>query len=153
MTVLTMLAALRTPALVLDRGRLEGNLARMQARAAVLGVALRPHLKTAKSVEVARLATAGQPGGITVSTLAEAEQFARGGFRDITYGVGITPDTLADVAVIQQRTGAAIACCWTAWRRRRRSWHGPERCPDVSGCMWRSTAASTAPASPPTATN
>ena len=96
---------LRTPALILDRARLRRNLQRMAERAANLGVALRPHLKTAKSAEVARLATEGQAGGITVSTLAEAELFAEHGFADITYGVGITPDKLADVARLQQSTG------------------------------------------------
>jgi D-serine deaminase-like pyridoxal phosphate-dependent protein len=55
-------------------------------------VPLRPHMKTAKCIEVARLATAGQPGGITVSTLAEAEYFFRHGITDILYAVGITPD-------------------------------------------------------------
>jgi D-serine deaminase-like pyridoxal phosphate-dependent protein len=92
---------LRTPALILDRARLQANLDRMAARAADLGVHLRPHMKTAKSVEVARLATKGQAGGITVSTLAEADYFARAGFTDILYGVPITPDKLADVAAIQ----------------------------------------------------
>lgn len=94
------LSDLRTPALILDRSRLERNLARMSARARELGVDLRPHLKTAKSVEVARLATDGHSGAITVSTLAEAALFAAAGFRDITYGVGITPDKLADVAAL-----------------------------------------------------
>lgn len=92
---------LRTPALLLDRARLQANLDRMAARAGQLGVSLRPHMKTAKSVQVARLATKDQAGGITVSTLAEAEYFARAGFFDILYGVGITPDKLADVASIQ----------------------------------------------------
>jgi D-serine deaminase-like pyridoxal phosphate-dependent protein len=43
------------------------------------GVALRPHMKTAKCAEVARMATAGQAGGITVSPLAEAAFFAEAG--------------------------------------------------------------------------
>ena len=47
------------------------------------GVALRPHLKTAKSADVARLALTGEAGGMTVSTLAEADYFADRGFRDI----------------------------------------------------------------------
>ncbi len=98
---------LRTPALLLDRAKLEANLARMAARAKELGVNLRPHMKTAKSVEVARLATKGQFGGITVSTLAEAAYFAEAGFSDILYGVGITPDKLADVGSLQSQ-GARI---------------------------------------------
>ena len=96
-----LLQDIRTPALILDRARLAANLDRMAARAASLGVQLRPHMKTAKCIEVARLATKGQAGGITVSTLAEADYFARAGFTDILYGVGITPDKLADVAAVQ----------------------------------------------------
>ena len=47
------------------------------------GVALRPHLKTAKSAAVARLATRNEAGGITVSTVAEAEYFVEHGFLDV----------------------------------------------------------------------
>ena len=60
-------------------------------------VPLRPHMKTAKCIEVARLAIAGQPGGITVSTLAEAEYFFGHGITDILYAVGITPQKLEQV--------------------------------------------------------
>ncbi len=95
------LADLTTPALILDRKTLAANCAAMAARAARLGVRLRPHMKTAKSAEAARIATAGQFGGITVSTLAEAQYFARHGFRDITYAVGIVPGKLEDVARLQ----------------------------------------------------
>ncbi|MEE8203078.1 MAG: alanine racemase [Alphaproteobacteria bacterium] len=102
------LSDLRTPALVLDRARLERNVAAMSERMKGLGVELRPHLKTAKSLEVAKLATAGHSGGVTVSTLDEAAYFARGGFRDITYAVGIVPSKLAEVAALA-RDGARIA--------------------------------------------
>ncbi len=95
------LSELDTPTLILDRGRLEANVARMSARARKLGVDLRPHMKTAKSAEVGRLATAGHSGGITVSTLKEAEYFARHGFTDMVYGVGISLDKLARVARLQ----------------------------------------------------
>ncbi len=89
---------LPTPCLVLDRGILMRNLQTMAAHLKRLQVPLRPHMKTAKSIEVARLATAGQPGGITVSTLAEAEYFASHGITDILYAVGITPQKLDQVA-------------------------------------------------------
>lgn len=92
------LADLPTPSLLLDLPKLRRNIAAMSAAAARHGVALRPHLKTAKSVDVARLATAGEAGGITVSTLAEAKHFAQGGFRDQIYAVGITPAKLDAVA-------------------------------------------------------
>ena len=84
-----LLSRLATPAIVLDRQRLLSNCARMAERARSAGVRLRPHLKTAKCAEVARLATSGQSGGITVSTLAELNYFFEAGFRDLTYAVGI----------------------------------------------------------------
>lgn len=88
---------LETPALLLDRPRLQANIARLRARMAALGVTLRPHVKTAKCIEVARL-TDGEgvsPGPITVSTLREADEFAAHGWRDITYAVGIVPNKFA----------------------------------------------------------
>ena len=94
---------LDTPCLVLDRGKLERNIARMRGHLGQLNVALRPHVKTAKSYEVARLALDGQPGGITVSTLKEAEQFFAHGVTDILYAVGITPNKLDHVAALRRR--------------------------------------------------
>jgi len=94
------LLALETPRLVLDLDRLERNCAAMRARCATLGVALRAHLKTAKSVDVARIAT--NASGITVSTLKEAEHFARAGYRDILYAAGIVPNKLAHAARIRE---------------------------------------------------
>ena len=99
---------LPTPCLVLDRTILRRNLATMAGRLTSLGASLRPHMKTAKSIEVARLALAGQPGGITVSTLAEAEYFAGHGIADILYAVGITPQKLDAVARLNA-DGADIA--------------------------------------------
>jgi len=87
---------LPTPALMLDVSRLRRNLARMAERMARAGVRLRPHLKTAKSAAVARLATEGQFGGITVSTLREAAYFAEHGVRDILYAVGMVPSKMAE---------------------------------------------------------
>ncbi|HTW68828.1 MAG TPA: alanine racemase [Acetobacteraceae bacterium] len=92
------LADLPTPCLVLDRSILQRNIARMADAVARHGVGLRPHMKTAKSIDVARVALQGQPGGITVSTLAEAEYFAAHGIADILYAVGITPQKLDQVA-------------------------------------------------------
>ncbi len=102
------LAELDTPTLILDRRRLQANIARISARAHDLGVDLRPHMKTAKCAEVARLATAGHSGGITVSTLKEAEYFAEHGFNDIAYAVGIAPAKLARVAALHTR-GARVS--------------------------------------------
>jgi D-serine deaminase-like pyridoxal phosphate-dependent protein len=101
------LADLPTPCLVLDRDILLRNIGAMAGALSRHRVPLRPHLKTAKSIDVARLATAGQPGGITVSTLAEAEYFSGHGIADILYAVGITPQKLDQVAKLNA-AGAAI---------------------------------------------
>lgn len=95
----TPVTALRTPCLVLDRDRLDRNLNRMAQRARSLGVRLRPHIKTAKSVAVATRAV-GPGGPLTVSTLREAEHFAARGFTDLVYAVAIVPDRLDRVAAL-----------------------------------------------------
>ena len=88
------LEELQTPCLILDRGILERNLKRMSSIVRKNGVALRPHLKTAKSAEVARMSLEGEAGGMTVSTLAEAEYFAKHGFRDILVAAALPPSKL-----------------------------------------------------------
>src|SRR5258706_8759923 len=82
---------LKTPCLLLDVGRVKNNTERISAIAKRNGVRLRPHIKTHKCVEVARIQTAGHDGAITVSTLAEARVFSQNGFSDITYAVPIEP--------------------------------------------------------------
>ncbi|MET0626822.1 MAG: alanine racemase [Pyrinomonadaceae bacterium] len=82
---------IKTPSLVLDAGRVRRNAETMSARMKQLGVRLRPHAKTHKCVEVARIQTAGAPARLTVSTLAEARAFAAEGFNDITYAVPVEP--------------------------------------------------------------
>jgi len=99
---------LPTPCLVLDRTILTRNIRGMASAVSRLGVPLRPHMKTAKSIEVARLATQGQPGGITVSTLAEAEYFLGHGITDILYAVGITPHKLERVCELNADDGQII---------------------------------------------
>ncbi len=101
------LSDLTTPCLTLDRRRLKANIAAMHQRIDELGVALRPHAKTAKSAEVLRLVTAGQAGGITVSTLAEAEYFFERGFPDMIYAAPVTPAKLDRVAALN-RQGADL---------------------------------------------
>jgi D-serine deaminase-like pyridoxal phosphate-dependent protein len=106
MPAIMRLDDLPTPSLILDRSRLERNVDRMRARAKVLGVTLRPHMKTAKSAHIAEMATGGH-GPIAVSTLAEAAYFFARGFRDILYAVGIVPAKLAQAAALQ-RSGATL---------------------------------------------
>ncbi len=108
MAGLSGLGGLETPRLLLDQMRLERNASRMRERCKALGVVLRPHFKTAKSAEVARLANGGTPGPITVSTLAEAEYLGGAGWRDILYATAMVPAKLARAARIQRDTGATL---------------------------------------------
>ena len=94
----TSIFDLKTPALILHRTRLERNAARMRDRVAKLGVTLRPHVKTSKSIDVLRILAGGADLPITVSTLAEARYFFAHGVTDILYAVGIAPVKLAEVA-------------------------------------------------------
>jgi D-serine deaminase-like pyridoxal phosphate-dependent protein len=106
-TALT-LEQLATPCLLLDAQRMERNIARLRGRLDGLGVTLRPHLKTSKSIEVARRVMSSPAGPATVSTLKEAELFASAGVRDILYAVGIAPSKLPQVLALRAR-GADVA--------------------------------------------
>jgi len=101
--LVSSLEHLDTPCLLLDQRRMEHNVARLRQRLATLGVPLRPHLKTAKSIDVARRMIDGPTGPAMVSTLKEAEAFADDGVRDLLYAVGITPSKLDRVAAIRAR--------------------------------------------------
>src|SRR5467141_4515931 len=91
-----------TPALLLYRDVMERNLTQMAARARRLGVSLRPHIKTHKSLELARRQLAHGASGITVSTLFEAETFARAGFTDLTWAFPLDPSHIRHVQQIAQ---------------------------------------------------
>lgn len=98
-----------TPALVLDVARFDRNVARLKAHLAHLGVGFRPHVKTAKSIDVARRLFAGDLGPITVSTIAEAEYFAAAGATDVVYAVGLAPEKIARIrALVAQGVDIAV---------------------------------------------
>lgn len=100
------LQTIKTPALLIDVERVRRNAANMSSRMKELGVNLRPHIKTHKCIEVARIQTEGHSGGVTVSTLAEAKFFAERGFRDITYAVPIEQgkfDETCEIAKLCER--------------------------------------------------
>jgi 3-hydroxy-D-aspartate aldolase len=68
-----------TPALILDLDAFEANVAAMAKVAASRGVALRPHAKTHKSVQIARAQLAAGAIGQCCAKLGEAEVLADGG--------------------------------------------------------------------------
>lgn len=87
-------AEIDTPALVVDLERMERNIATMARFFADKPAKLRPHWKTPKCVEVARLQLAAGAIGITCAKLGEAEALAAGGVR-------------ASVLIANQLVGAA----------------------------------------------
>ncbi len=72
-----------TPAVLVDVDVLDRNIARMAERARAAGVALRPHGKTHKVLEVGRRQLAAGARGLSLAKTAEAEVFAAAGFEDI----------------------------------------------------------------------
>ena len=98
---------LSTPALLLDQHRLDANIDHLRTKLDAASVALRPHLKTCKSLDVAKRMIKPGRGGITVSTLHEADYFFQGGYTDILYAVSIVPQKLPYVKDLQDK-GAII---------------------------------------------
>lgn len=72
-----------TPAVVIDMDRVEANIARVQAQCDAAGLANRPHIKTHKSPELAKLQVAAGAKGITCQKIGEAEVMAAAGLDDI----------------------------------------------------------------------
>jgi len=103
---------LPTPALLVERRRLEANLDRAQARAGEQGVALRPHAKTHRSADIARMQVDRGARGITVATVAEATAFAGAGFDDILVAREVVAPAplgeLADIAATGGRVGFCV---------------------------------------------
>ncbi|MEQ9663154.1 MAG: alanine racemase, partial [Parasphingopyxis sp.] len=72
-------SALNTPALVIERDVLERNIARMADFARDHGLALRPHAKTHKSLDIAKLQIGAGAAGICCAKLGEAEALTASG--------------------------------------------------------------------------
>jgi 3-hydroxy-D-aspartate aldolase len=78
------LDTVQTPALVIDLDAFERNLERLRAAADAMGVRLRPHAKTHKSADIARIQMErGGACGISCQKVSEAEALVRAGIDDI----------------------------------------------------------------------
>jgi D-serine deaminase-like pyridoxal phosphate-dependent protein len=100
---MTSIQDIQTPALLLDLDKFEKNCAFMKDKAKKLNVVLRPHLKTGKCWNFAKIQMTSAAGPATVSTLLEAEYFFDCGVRDMIYAVGITPAKLPRAASLIRR--------------------------------------------------
>jgi D-serine deaminase-like pyridoxal phosphate-dependent protein len=103
-------AAVPTPALVIDLDAMERNIARMAAYAREHGLRLRPHAKTHKSGQIARLQCDAGAVGMCVQKVSEAEALAAAGVADIYISNEVVePAKLARVAALAGRIRLAIA--------------------------------------------
>lgn len=101
---------LDTPALVIDMDRVETNIAEMAVRSREAGVRLRPHTKTHKMPEIARLQIDAGASGITCAKVGEAEVMVSAGFTDILIAYPIYgPAKLARLQALRDR--ARILVC------------------------------------------
>ncbi len=119
-------AAIETPALVIDLDAMCRNLERMAAFARDHGLALRPHAKTHKSAAIASLQIAAGAVGVCVQKLSEAEALADAGISDIYISNQvIAPAKLARLVALARRVTLAVAvdstlgierlvCAWRA---------------------------------------
>lgn len=103
------IAELETPAVLIDIDRLERNIASIAERAARAAHALRPHAKTHKVPEIARLQRQAGARGLSVAKPAEAEIFADHGFLDlfVAYPV-VAPLAAARLVALSQRVERLI---------------------------------------------
>lgn len=91
-----------TPCLVIDKTKLAANIEKGKRKAAELGLTLRPHLKTHKCIDIARMQMTSHEGPATASTLKEARAYAEAGIKDLIYAVGIAPQKLPEVLEIRR---------------------------------------------------
>lgn len=103
---------LATPALVIDLDRLEDNIARMAAHAHADGVALRPHAKTHKCSEIAKLQIAAGAPGVCVAKLGEAEALAQAGIDSLLVTSPVVTDRgIARLVALNSEIRELIAVC------------------------------------------
>lgn len=73
-----------TPAMLIDLDIAEANIAKMADYASRVGLQLRPHVKTHKSLAMARRQLAAGAAGLCAATVTEAAVLAAAGIADIT---------------------------------------------------------------------
>lgn len=101
---------LETPAVVIDRTKVDANLARAQAYADANGLKIRPHIKTHKLPMFARLQCELGAIGITCQKVGEAEVMADGGITDIFIPYNILGEQkLERLAALHQRVNMSVS--------------------------------------------
>ena len=99
-----------SPAVVIDLDRVERNIARVQAACEAAGIANRPHIKTHKSPEIAKMQRASGASGITCQKIGEAEVMADAGLDDILISYNlIGDDKMGRLAKVMERATVTVA--------------------------------------------
>jgi D-serine deaminase-like pyridoxal phosphate-dependent protein len=99
-----------TPRIVIDRRILVANVRRMAGLAAAAGVGLRPHVKTHKMPQIARMAADAGAVGVQVAKLGEAEVMADAGFDDILVAYPIVGEVkLRRLAALARRARITVS--------------------------------------------
>jgi D-serine deaminase-like pyridoxal phosphate-dependent protein len=99
-----------TPHLLVDADVLDANVAAMAGFARDRGLALRPHAKTHKSPEIARLQLSAGATGLTVATVGEAETFADAGCTDlfVAYPLWVDPHKGTRLRALAERVALTV---------------------------------------------
>ncbi|GGD93698.1 alanine racemase [Paenibacillus nasutitermitis] len=102
---------LDTPCIVVDRAKMLDNINRYQRVADEAGVAIRPHAKTHKTPQIARLQIEAGAVGVTVAKIGEAEVMADGGIRNIVIAYPVVGSAKLERLVrLARRVELAVAC-------------------------------------------
>ena len=111
---------LETPAMLIDLDIVDANIQKAARYAEKAGLRLRPHVKTHKSIEMARRQLAAGAAGLCVATVSEAEVFAAPEVAGTGFagtgpaGTGPTELTLAYPIVGERKLSRLAAVCRTA---------------------------------------
>lgn len=92
---MSQFSTLPTPAILVDRAKLDANIRSMQAACDASGIELRPHMKTHKMIEVTRRQLSAGAKGITCAKLGEAEAMLPSGVKEIFIANSLVGRSLA----------------------------------------------------------
>jgi D-serine deaminase-like pyridoxal phosphate-dependent protein len=102
--------SLSTPALMVDLDVFEANVAAMAALLRGTGKALRPHVKTHRTPELARRQLGDSVSGLTCATVGEAEAMVDAGFDDVLVANEVVdPAKIARLVALAHRAHVSVA--------------------------------------------
>lgn len=104
------MAALSTPALVVDLDVFDANVAAMAALLRGTGKTVRPHVKTHRTPELAKRQLGESAVGVTCATVGEAEAMVAAGIGDVLIANEVVdPAKLGRIVALAHRAAVAVA--------------------------------------------